>query len=82
MRGASPVNCTGYGWRGSSENLRMFSTKNLLPSKWWVTQIRADPLFDSIRNEPEFKQIVLDVQFKYLAEHERVRKWLEENDMM
>ena len=40
--------------------------------------IKNDPLFNSIRNEPEFQQIVRDVEAKYQAEHERVRKWLEE----
>ena len=36
--------------------------------------IHPDPLFDSIRNEPEFQQIVRDVEAKYQAEHERVRQ--------
>ena len=40
--------------------------------------IKNDPLFESIRDEPEFQQIVRDVEAKYQAEHERVRKWLEE----
>ena len=40
--------------------------------------IKRDPLFNSIRNEPEFQQIARDVEAKYQAEHERVRKWLEE----
>jgi hypothetical protein len=35
-------------------------------------------LFDSIRDEEEFKQIFRDVETKYQTEHERVRKWLEE----
>jgi hypothetical protein len=35
-------------------------------------------LFVTIRNEPEFQQIVRDTEAKYQAEHERVRKWLEE----
>jgi len=39
-------------------------------------------LFDSIRDEPEFQQIVRDLEAKYQAEHERVRQWLEENDML
>jgi hypothetical protein len=47
-----------------------------------VRYIRNDPLFDSIRDEPDFQQIVRDVGAKYLAEHERVRQWLEENDML
>jgi hypothetical protein len=43
-----------------------------------VNLIKADPLFISIRDEPEFQQIVRDVEAKYQAEHERVRKWIEE----
>ena len=49
----------------------------------WVTgNIKDDPMFSSIRDEPEFQQIVNDVEAKYQAEHERVRQWLEENDML
>ena len=47
-----------------------------------VLLINTDPLFDSIRDEPEFLQIVRDVEAKYQAEHERVRQWLEANDML
>ena len=32
--------------------------------------------------EPEFQKIVRDVEAKYQAEHERVRQWLEENEML
>jgi hypothetical protein len=39
-------------------------------------------LLNSIRDEPEFQQIVHDIEAKYKAEHERVRLWLEENDMV
>jgi hypothetical protein len=44
--------------------------------------MRTDPLFNSIRNEPEFQQIVRDIEAKYQAEHERVRKWLEESGQL
>ncbi len=47
-----------------------------------IKEINNNPLFDSIRDEPEFQQIVKDVEAKYQAEHERVRKWLEENDIL
>ena len=43
---------------------------------------KQDPLFDSMRGEPEFQQIVLDMEAKYKAEHQRIRKWLEENDLL
>jgi hypothetical protein len=49
---------------------------------WRATRIKDIPLFDSIRDEPEFKQIVRDIEIKHQAEHERVRQWLEENDML
>ena len=47
-----------------------------------ATLIKEDPLFEGIRDEPEFQQIANDVEAKYRAEHERVRQWLEENDML
>ena len=47
-----------------------------------INLIKADPLFASMRNEPEFQQIIRDVEAKYQAEHERVRKWLEEKGML
>ncbi len=43
---------------------------------------RQDPLFESIREEERFKEIVKGSETKYEAEHERVRIWLEENDML
>ena len=38
------------------------------------------PLWDNIRNEPEFKSIFSEIEAHYQAEHERVKKWLEENE--
>jgi tetratricopeptide (TPR) repeat protein len=63
------------------ENLRIFNHRERMPF-WMVHFIRHDPLFGSIRQEPEYQQIARDNEGKYQAEHERVRKWLEENDML
>jgi tetratricopeptide (TPR) repeat protein len=63
------------------ENLRIFN-QNQIMAFWMVWYIKKDPLFDSIRDEPEFQEIVRDVEVKYQAEHERVRKWLEEQGML
>jgi TolB-like protein len=41
-----------------------------------------DPMFESIRNESEFQQIVQELEDKYQAEHEQVRQWLEKNEML
>ncbi|MBE9518219.1 MAG: hypothetical protein IMY68_06595, partial [Bacteroidetes bacterium] len=74
-----------YAFRGEKdrayENLRKFNEMEGIPL-WWLQLLKDDPLFDSIRDEPEFQKIVRDVESKYQAEHERVRQWLEENDML
>ena len=63
------------------ENLRIFNKKPIM-SFWMVSLIKTDPLFNSIRNESEFQQVVRDVEAKYQTEHERVKKWLEEQAML
>jgi len=74
-----------YAFRGEKdkayENLRSFNKRQRMPF-WMVRLINKDPLFDKIRDEPEFQQIVLNVEAKYQAEHERVRKWLKEQKML
>lgn len=59
--------------------LRLVAQKQMMP-RWMINDIHYDPLFDNIRDKPEFQQILRDIEAKYQAEHERVRKWLEEND--
>jgi tetratricopeptide (TPR) repeat protein len=49
---------------------------------FWVTMIKHDPLFDRIRGEDHFKKIEQGVESRCEAEHERVRKWLEEQRML
>ena len=58
------------------ECLRKFS-KNLVFPSFRIRWIKEDPMLKSIRNEPEFQKIVTDMESKYQAEHERVRKWLQ-----
>jgi TolB-like protein len=76
---------TLYAFRGDKDeaykNLRFLNQRQRIPL-WMINDIKNDPLFDSIRDEPEFQQIVKEVEAKYQAEHERVMKWLEENDML
>jgi len=69
-----------YAFRGEKdkayEHLRIFNQQEWM--NIYVMQIRYSPFFESIRDEPEFQQIVSELEAKYQAEHERVRKWLEE----
>ena len=43
---------------------------------------KHDVLFDKIRNEERFQKILQNMEAKYQAEHERVRKWLEETGQL
>ena len=58
-----------------------FNKKNSFPL-WWVNLIKQDPLFDNIRNETRFQKIIKDVEAKYQAEHDRVEKWLKEQEIL
>jgi len=74
-----------YAFRGEKgkafDNLRIVDQIQRIPL-WMSMLIKTDPLFNNIRNEPEFQQIAKDIEAKYQAEHERVRKWLEEQGML
>ena len=74
-----------YAFMGEKEkayrNLREWALSPVLPF-WWINMFKEDPLFDSIRGEPEFQQILRDVEAKYQAEHDRFGKWLEEQGML
>jgi TolB-like protein len=49
---------------------------------WWLAFAKHDPLFASISGEERFQKILRNIEAKYRAEHERVRKWLEEQGML
>jgi TolB-like protein len=69
-----------HAFRGDNEKayeyLRIFNQRQRMPL-YMIKDINNNPMFDSIRYEPEFQQIVRDVEAKYQVEHERVKKWLE-----
>jgi hypothetical protein len=44
--------------------------------------IKNDPLFESIKDEPQFQYIVSDVEAKYQAENDHVRKWIEAQEKL
>jgi hypothetical protein len=75
-----------YAFKGEKEksyqNLQRMGFNTCSPPSWWIILFKEDPLFNSIRNEPEIQQIVSDVEAKYQAEHDRVKKWMEEQGML
>ena len=63
------------------EYLRLFK-RELKGPFFYIEYLKKDPLFDNIRDEPEFQQIIRELEARYQAKHERVRNWLEENDLL
>ncbi len=67
-----------YAYRGEKrkayEYLNRYSQAPIFYSEE-VQLIKCDPLFNSLRDEPEFQKIVQIIKKKYQAEHERVGKW-------
>jgi TolB-like protein/Tfp pilus assembly protein PilF len=75
-----------YAFLGEKEKaykyLEEWDKRNTKYPIWWVVFIRHDQYFDSFRNEERFQKIQKSVEAKYQAEHERVKKWLEEQGML
>jgi len=53
-----------------------FNKRSFYPL-WWISLAKNDPLFDSIRKEERFQGILKNMESRYQAEHDRVKKWLE-----
>jgi TolB-like protein len=75
-----------YAFKGNKvkayKNLKIYNQRKEPEGLWMVSLIKTDPLFNSIRNEPEFQQIVRDVEARYQANHESVKKLLKEQGML
>jgi tetratricopeptide (TPR) repeat protein len=74
-----------YAFKGEKEKAYQFLdevNENQVFPLWWVIQFKCNPLFSNIRQEPRFQKILKDVEAKYQAEHERVRKWLLQQKML
>ena len=70
-----------YAFEGKKEEafkyLNEFEKIKAIPL-WWLNLMKDDELFDSIRQDDRFQDLLLEMETKYQAEHERVRKWLEQ----
>jgi TolB-like protein/Tfp pilus assembly protein PilF len=76
-----------YALRGEKEkayeNLHLYvkeSGENHTYAMIWY--LKYDPFFDSIRNEPEFQDILAERKAKYQESHEKLRKWLEDQGII
>ncbi|MCU0407986.1 MAG: helix-turn-helix domain-containing protein [Bacteroidales bacterium] len=69
-----------YAFLGNKEKayyyLDELAKKRAFPI-WWITIIKNDLLFESIRHEERFRKIVEKMESKYMDEHSRVKKWID-----
>jgi tetratricopeptide (TPR) repeat protein len=42
----------------------------------FINDLKTNPMFDNVRNEPEFQKIARELEKKYLEEHEKIKKLL------
>jgi len=61
--------------------LHEYEKKHFFP-KWMIDNVKFDPLLDILREDEEFNMIVKNMEEKYIAEHNRIKVWLEENEML
>jgi TolB-like protein len=70
-----------YAMNGDRENalanLKLFDQHGI--TSVHAKFIRGYPMFESFKDDPEFRQIMDHLEAQYQAEHARVAKWLEEN---
>jgi tetratricopeptide (TPR) repeat protein len=70
-----------YSFRGDKENalknLKFFA-QNKNCELWMLMDLKNDPLLENIRKEPEFMQVLSEMEIKFQAAHDNVGKWLKE----
>jgi tetratricopeptide (TPR) repeat protein len=42
----------------------------------FIDELKTNPMFDNVRQEPEFQKIARELEKKYLKEHEKIKKLL------
>lgn len=63
------------------ENLDLLKEAEFYPS-WLMTYFDHDPLLANVRNDPRFKDFLTNAKIKFQNEHNKVRSWLEQENMM
>lgn len=74
-----------YAHRGDTkkaiEHLKLFSQEDNY-HYWTILFLEMDPLIDNIKDLPEFKEILKDIEDKFWSTHKRIRASLEEKKLI
>jgi len=73
-----------YAWKGENqkalEHLKLFSKEDNF--QYWIIFLADDPLLDNLKNLPEFKKILSDIENKFWDNHKKIRATLEEKGLL
>jgi hypothetical protein len=62
------------------EELKLFSKEDNY--QFWILFYDLDPMIDRLRNKPEFKSIMRDIEAKFWNTHKDIRKTLEAKELL
>jgi hypothetical protein len=74
-----------YAFLGEKEKAYKYLEEfvsSYFPKLWQISYAKHNPFMKSINNEERYKKLLQNMEVKYQAEHERVRKWLEETGQL
>lgn len=59
----------------SLQYLGMIKESRSIPLNF-INELKTNPMFDNVRQEPDFQKIIRELEKKYLEEHEKIKKLL------
>ncbi|MBI3483334.1 MAG: helix-turn-helix domain-containing protein [Bacteroidetes bacterium] len=73
-----------YAWMGDQqkamEHMKLFSKEDNI--QYWILFLADDPVFDNMRNLPEFKKAMAAIEKKFWDNHKKIRVMLEEKGLL
>ncbi len=73
-----------YSWKGDTEraleHLRLFSVEDNI--QYWILLLPGDCVVDDIKELPEFKKIMAEIERKFWETHKRIKASLEEKGLI
>jgi TolB-like protein len=74
-----------YSLKGNQENAIQYLSKigdSFPTEKWVIVNMEYDPLLENIRSDERFQKILIKTKSDWQKEHEKIRIWLEQNNML
>jgi len=77
--------CQLYAYQGKQEealnSMRFYVKQENFPY-WIIRYFKDEPIYDNIRDLPEFKEILTEMEAKFWANHEKIKVNLKEKGLL